>query len=335
MNQANAFAFSRAGLLGNPSDGYGGKALAVSLANFRVCTTLEAARELRFVPGPSDLQHFPSLAEALREISSGGCDDGLRLLRAAVSRFAGFAPEACDHVPGDARMRFEMRYETDVPRQVGLAGSSAIVVSALRALARWFDVPVPPFELAELALAAEVEDLGIAAGPMDRVIQAYEGLVVMDLAEPRSAASYRSLDVELLPPMFLAWDPRTGSFSGRPHADLRSRWLAGDADVLGAIQQFRDLVDEGVASLERGDHEAFRTLMNRNFDLRATIFSVTTRDRQMVEIARAHAGAAKQCGSGGAVIGMPAPGQPSTALERAYRDAGFEFAEAQFQAVAE
>ena len=78
-------------------------------------------------------------------------------------------------------------FESDIPLQVGLAGSSAIVVAALRVLCRWWRVELPPDELAELALRAESELLGIAAGPQDRVVQSYQGLLDMDFAPPRSA----------------------------------------------------------------------------------------------------------------------------------------------------
>lgn len=331
MQPANGFARCRAGLLGNPSDGYGGKAIAVALENFGARVTLEPADALRLVPGPSDLLHFSDLREAVAALAGAGCDDGLRLLRAALKRFALAVPAVFDVSPGDPRLRFAMRYETTVPRQVGLAGSSAIVVAALRALAAWFEVEIPPSQLAELALAAEIEDLGIAAGAMDRVIQAYGGLVAMDLAEPRTEASYVRLDPRSLPPMFLAWDPDVGKSSGRAHAVLRARYLAGDPEVLRVIDEFRALVDEGVASLEAGDHDLFRRLMNRNFDLRQAIFPVTPRDRRMVEIARAVGGAAKQCGSGGAVIGMPPAGGAPSDLAAAYRGAGCAFAEAQFE----
>jgi len=331
MHLATGHAWCRAGLLGNPSDAYGGKALAVTLGNFGARVTLEASDTFRLLPGPSDLHRFADLPEACRELGRAGCDDGLRLLRASIARFAAHAPAVLARPAEDPLLRFTMRYETTVPRQVGLAGSSAIVVAALRALAVWFGVEIPPAELAELALAAEVDDLGIAAGPMDRVVQAYEGLVAMDLEEPRTAASYAQLDARRLPEMFLAWDPGRGVPSGRAHGVLRARWLAGDADLLRAVEQLRRLVDEGVARLETGDASGLRALMNRNFDLRASIFPVSPVDRRMVEIARAHGGAAKQCGSGGAVIGMPAAGRAPAHLADAYRSAGFAFAEASFR----
>ena len=38
---------------------------------------------------------------------------------------------------------FSIRYESNIPRQVGLAGSSAIIVATLRCLMEFYDVAVP------------------------------------------------------------------------------------------------------------------------------------------------------------------------------------------------
>ncbi len=152
--------------------------------------------------------------------------------------------------------------------------------------------------------------------------------MLMDLKEPRGSASYRRLDPATLPPLFVAWDPRGGESSGRAHGALRARWLAGDPEVLRAVEAFRALVDEGVACLEDGNHDGFRDLMTRNFEMRTTIFDVSARDRALVSVAREKEGAAKLCGSGGAVVGMPGPGDPVQRLadlETGYREAGFRF----------
>jgi len=139
---------ARAGLLGNPGDAYGGKAIGLAVRNFRACVTIAPADRLTLRPGPSDRLDFPGLREACGTLRRTGCEDGMRLLRAALSRFSGQFPELLALPDDDPRVRFEMRYETDVPRQVGLAGSSAIITAALRALARWFGVEIAPALLA-------------------------------------------------------------------------------------------------------------------------------------------------------------------------------------------
>lgn len=323
MEPVIARAHSRAGVLGNPSDGYGGKAIAVSLYNFGATVRIDPADRFRIVPGRGDAIEFPSFREASDFYLDVGCDDGLRLIRAAVARFRAHAATLDEVAAADARLRMSVSYETTIPRQVGLAGSSAIIIAALRALASWFRVDIPRFELAELALRAEVEDLGHAAGSMDRVIQAYEGFMVMDLREPRTEDRYAQLDTALLPPMFVAWDPQGAEDSGRAHGDLRARWLAGDPDVLATIDEFRELVDRGVGCLKNGDLGGFRTLVDRNFELRTRIFPVGSRDHDMVAIARQSGAAAKLCGSGGAILGVPAKATDLAAIARAFQGQGF------------
>lgn len=328
MQPLLATAFSRVGLLGNPSDGYGGKAIALAVADFRARVGVAPAERFELIPGTSDGLAFGSVREAVDAFAATGCDDGLRLMRASLRRFALAWPGLAALHDDDPRLRFTLRYETDIPRQVGLAGSSAIVTATLRALCGWFGVELEPARLAEVALAAELDELGIAAGAMDRVVQAHGGLMVMDLAEPRGPASYERLDPAVLPPLFLAWDPRGGESSGRAHGTLRARWLAADPDVLRVIGELRALVDAGVACLRAGDRGGFRDLVRRNFELRTSIFDVAERDRRMVAIAARQEAAAKLCGSGGAVVGTPGPGDAEARLEglaASYREAGFEF----------
>lgn len=323
MRRVTGRAFARAGLLGNPSDGYGGKAIAMVLENFRAQASIEPCDHFELVADDTHRLVLPTLGDVTGPFSHRDGDGGLRLMRAAVRRFLVHAPHLAASADADPRARFSVRFETDIPRQVGLSGSSAIVIAVMRALMAWYEQPVAPAELAELALAAEVEDLGLAGGAMDRVIQTYEGVVVMDLREPRTAASYASIDPELLPPLFVAFDPRGGEPSGHAHGALRARWDAGDEDLRRIMAEFRSLVDAGAAALEQGDFGTFAELMNRNFELRSSFFPISERDREMVAIARRLAASGKLCGSGGAIVGQLRDAADIGRLQEAYDDAGF------------
>ena len=147
----------------------------------------------------------------------------------------------------------------------------------------------------------------------------------MNFKEPRSAASYRRLDAEQLPPLFIAYDPLGGESSGRAHGDLRARLDAGDRHAIETIQTFPKLVDEGLSCLERADFERFRALVDRNFDTRDEIFWIGPRDRKMVALGRAAGAACKLCGSGGAIVGVPSDAGDLEGLALKYRDAGFAF----------
>ncbi len=325
MESVTSTAYARTGLLGNPSDGYGGKAIGLCLADLHAEVHIEAAE--RFHVGNSDgtWRPFPSLGVAREELGSETLDEGAALLLAALNRFCLDHPEIGERDPGDPALGFSIRFATNIPRQVGLAGSSAIVIAALRSLARWFEADIPADRLAKLALLAETEDLNIAAGPMDRIVQAHEGLLAMDLAEPGDVSTYWSLDPTTLPPLFLAWDPQGGKPSGDAHADLKQRWRARDPQVMATIEAFRELVDEGLACLERGDHAMFCEAMNRNLALRLSIFSVSPSDLEMAKIANQCGASAKLSGSGGAVVGAMTGDGDFAQLEEAYRAAGYAF----------
>ncbi|HTO55266.1 MAG TPA: GHMP kinase [Myxococcota bacterium] len=323
MSGVRREAYARAGLLGNPSDLFEGRAIALALANFRATVTIEPAARLELVPGADDRIAYPSLREAAEMLDAYGCEDGIRLLRAALRKAVALRGGLGDLSPDDARLRFRMAYTTDIPRQVGLAGSSAIVTAALRALCDWLGHTLEPPELAEAALACETEELGITAGPMDRVAQAYEGLVAMDFRPPRGPASYRRLDPSRLPPLFLAWNPRGGTPSRVQHSDVRGRWLRGDTEVRRLVGDLVALAAKGEKVIESGDATELAALFDENFELRARVYPVSDVDRALVSIARARGAGAKLCGSGGAVIGGLRDPRAWPSLSRDYAAAGW------------
>jgi glucuronokinase len=64
--------------------------------------------------------------------------------------------------------------------------------------------------------------------------------------------------------------------------------------------------------------------MDENFDLRASIYPITERNRQMVQIGRSMGAHVKFSGSGGAVIGVMEDEDRYPAIEKAYVSAGFK-----------
>ena len=310
-------AYARAGILGNPSDGYGGKALACVVRNFSSRVVVEPS-DTWAITANGVATEISGIGTALDATVPKECEGLTRLVFAASRRFV-YEYRAAAKVDRP----FTLSCQTDIPRQVGLAGSSAVIIATMLALATRFAVTVPPFKLAEMALPTEVQDLDIAAGPMDRVIQSYEGVVEMDLAPPRAESKYRRVDPQLLPPMIVAWDAAGGASSGVAHGDLRARWRRGEQLVLDTMNELRDVVDRGMAALEANDRKEFCELVDHNFALRCRVFQVSDRDRQMVELARAAGAACKLCGSGGAVLAVPRRGADLQPLERAFAAAGY------------
>ena len=318
MTPVRRTACARAGLLGNPSDQYAGRAIALTLADFEAAVTIAPSDRFEIA---HDETIAVDLREAVERLAREGCYGGVRLLQATLLRFSRVSAAFRALPAGDARLRFRISYQSTVPRQVGLSGSSAIVIAGLRALSAWFDDPLDPDVVAETALAAEIEELGIQAGPMDRVIQAHGGVLFMDFAEPRKP--WVRLDPALLPPLFVAWDPEPGRESGAAHGEMRARWLRGEPEVREAMRVFPQLADEGLRCLEAGDFRGLIELLDRNFDTRAAIYTLAASDLDMVRIGREHGAGVKLCGSGGSVIGVLADESARSKLERAYAEAGY------------
>ncbi|CAN5347249.1 hypothetical protein BH23BAC1_BH23BAC1_08290 [soil metagenome] len=167
-------AYARAGLLGNPSDGYFGKTISITVKNFGAHISLYQTPELRIETQEQDLNVFRNIFHLREAVSLTGYYGGSRLIKAAIKKFCEF----CEL--NDLKIinkNFTIRYRSSIPRQVGLAGSSAIIIATMRALMQFYQVQIPLEILPNLVLSAERDELGINTGLQDRVIQSYEWCV--------------------------------------------------------------------------------------------------------------------------------------------------------------
>lgn len=320
-------AFARAGLIGNPSDGYYGKTISIILRNFSARVALYESPRLEIRPQQCDRLTYSSLADLIRDVQQHGYYGGVRLIKAAIKRFADYCREQGRDLPP---RHFTIEYETDIPVRVGLAGSSAIVTATIRALMAFYNIQIPKPILPNLILSVELDELGIAAGLQDRVIQVYEGVVFMDfdkkLMDSQGHGRYEELNPKLLPPLFVAYHDRLAEGTEVTHNDLRSRYLRGEKVVLDAIARWAELAQQArdLIVARRGDE--IGPLMNENFDIRASIMKISEGNRRLVQIGRNLGAAVKFAGSGGAVIGCY-DGDPERRerLRQAYEQFGAKF----------
>jgi len=304
--------FARAGLLGNPSDGYGGKAIAFSVRNFLATVRIRPSKKIEIVPSPNEANtSAESIADLVANLQNYGYYGGTRLLKAAIQRFFMF----CQSEPSgrfDLHNRnFVIDYQTNIPRSVGLAGSSAIITAALKSLVRFYQLDVPAAVLATLALEAERDLLGIPAGLMDRAIQMLEGIVFMDFSSDGMTevqgvpvGDYHSLPIgDGESSLFLAWADQAAEPTEVLHNRLKERFQQGDKVVCLAMQRFAEIAAEGRKAWQEKDLATLGSLIDENFDLRASICQLPRLHEHMVRVARQSGGTAKFCGSGGAIVG--------------------------------
>jgi glucuronokinase len=292
-------------LLGNPSDQYFGKIIAISVKNFSARVILDESPDLRIEIAVNDAEVYRDDREFVERLNLYGYYGGTRLVKAAVKTFF-------DHCRSQnisiQPKNFTLRYDSDIPRQVGLGGSSAIIVATMRALTAFYSVSIPDEILPTLVLHAELKELGINAGYMDRVIQVYEGCVYMNLdrnlIEGRGFGEYERLDATLLPPFYLAYRPDLGKVSGAVHNMLRTAYDRGDKKVIQTVREITVLAEEGRKDYERRDFSRWPALMDRNFDLRSRIMTINPSNMEMIRTARRCGASANFAGSGGSLVGI-------------------------------
>jgi glucuronokinase len=297
-------AYPRAGFVGNPSDGYNGKTISFTFDNFYAETVMYEAPYIELLPNRRDRSIYASLDDLEQNVREVGYYGGIRLLQAALKRFHEYC-RVHDIEIGDRG--FALRYFSDIPRHVGMAGSSAIITACFRGLMKFYGIEIPRPELAGIVLSVETEELGIAAGLQDRVAQVYQGLTYMDFdkatMDAQGYGDYSPLDPTLLPNIYIAYKRELGEGSEVFHNNIRARFDAGEKLVVDAMHSWARLTDQVRDALLEGRKDDVGALLDANFDLRRSIYAIHPDNIQMVETARSVGASAKFTGSGGAIVG--------------------------------
>lgn len=348
-------ALPRVGLLGNPSDGYGGRCVAFAIQSEGYAEVVATPSEyFAVVPNPRHEmpQQYESLTTCAKYIADHGIHYGAsQLVLAGVSMFV----DAHMQQRWKASDRFDLEdlppavplmanchltYSTTIPTRLGLSGSSALVLATIRALARFHNTSLERMDediatWPQRVLRAETELLGITAGLMDRVAQVYEGCTYMDFSVEGKTRVER-LDERLLPKLWLAYSSsgRVGDCSGGVHNDLRERYESGDKAVIASIDHLAHLAGEGKLAIQAGTlegHDKLASLMHTNWEIRKQLMGpagISESNLLLVATAQRAGFVAKQTGSGGAIVCIPSPARDLSEKEVAaasqiFDEAGF------------
>ncbi len=299
-------AYPRAALVGNPSDGYHGKTIAFVFRNYAAEVQLYETPELELLPAQRDNNVFSDLDALSSDVELYGYYGGIRLLKAAVKKFNEYCHR--NDLPLEKK-NFTMRYSSTIPNRLGLAGSSAIITAAMRAMLEFYRIRIKPAELANIVLSTETDELGIPAGLQDRVAQAYNTPVYMDFDREYMAKNGigRYVPIELPKELNLYVAYRTDLAEGSEvlHSRLREDFESGVPRVVNAMREWAELTEQVRTALGARQLDIIPALLDRNFDLRCEICNraISSKNRQMVDLARSVGASAKFTGSGGAIIG--------------------------------
>lgn len=313
---------ARAGVAGNPSDALGGAALAVPVTQLRARVEVRssAAMTIRAAVPAAPLRSVSSLVSAVGRYGHEGAE---RLVTAALVRLVAHLRETGQHVDDTP---LDIAWCTDVPRSVGLAGSSALAIATIRALADRWGAALAPELVAALAFEAENVELGVAAGWMDRAVQAHDAPVLVETDRfhdvggrllPSIAPVAVGADLELV----VAWDPAGAAPSGRLHGSLRERAAAGDPEVAAGVERLVVAAHAAAGALGAGDPAALASAVDASCDARAALGALDAATGALVARARSAGGSATSAGSGGAVLVAPRDA-PAEAIRSAFDSAG-------------
>lgn len=299
------YAYARAGFLGNPSDGYYGKTIALLVRNFRARVLLYPSGKLEIRPSKADIPVFENLDDLYQTTRWRGYYGGIRIIQALIVRFLDYCKEQGVELPD---RNFTLEYESTVPLRLGMGGSSAIITAALRALCQYYQLDLPLPIQAKLALETETLELGVSAGLQDRVIQAYEGVVYMDfdksLMKERGYGAYENIELNLMKDVYVAYRRSLSEGTEVFHNNIRERWNLGEPAVVNAMGEWAGYAEQGRAAILNGDRNKLHQLINANYDLRAGLYTISLGNQEMIAAARRVGASSNFAGSGGAVVGL-------------------------------
>ena len=290
--KVSANAPGRCGIIGNPTDIYGGRVLSCSVPARATCTlTLGEETSL-----PEDL----------------------RLWDAAVARF-----------PIEGPVRVE--WSTQIPRSSGVSGSTALLAATmacvLRVTGNELDLASAGglADFAELVRDVERNEAAIMCGYQDAYMVVHGGLQFLDFAgkHPVTPGPHGRLRAIASPLPFLLITTGVERLSGSVHGPMAQRWMDGEQLVVDAMASITELADVGLAALLKGDWVALGEAMDENHRLIAELGGSGEPIDLLISQCKAHGAiSAKLAGAGlgGTVIALT---ENADALEAGLRGDGY------------
>jgi galactokinase/mevalonate kinase-like predicted kinase len=302
----------RAGIIGNPTDMYGGSVLSCSMA-MRARVSVMQAAELILETG----EEACKITGAVDLYPRGDRFDIAR----AVLDYLRLPPLAC-----------RVRYDSEIPLQSGMAGSTALVVALLYALRLWQGEKSNRYHLAEQARYVELNNLKVVCGYQDAYMCTFGGLNYLDF---RGKQFYRRAEAELFATVeplapYVSDLPFVLGFTGVQHASsavhrpLRERWLDGESVVVEGYRRITEIARTGKKALILQDWEQLGRLMNENHAVQRDLGgSGESNERLIASALKAGALGAKLAGAGdgGTIIALW-PWADATPRQEALYEAG-------------
>jgi galactokinase/mevalonate kinase-like predicted kinase len=303
----------RCGVLGNPTDMYGGSVISCSTKERARCE-IQDADALIVEADNGEQQTITSVGD----LEPRG--DRLDLAKAVLKGLE-ITPET---------HRFHLKTATEIPMQAGLAGSTALVGAVFGAVAKQIGLNLHKHAVAEAIRRIEYEVMGVVCGFQDQYMAVFGGVNYMDFRDKGSHIApneqpYATIEplagsIPTLPIVLAHTGVR--HHSGTVHKSVRQRWLEGDPEARAGYDRIPQLARWGKKSLIKGDWEAIAAAMNENQKIQHDLGASGEACDRLIEIALANgaiAGKLAGAGHGGTILALTF--EPERTIQ-ALKDAG-------------
>jgi galactokinase/mevalonate kinase-like predicted kinase len=278
----------RAGIIGNPTDGYGGSMIACSVKN-KAVATIEKHNELlvenefgrKVLRWENDFENKGDYFDIFRSV--------LRYLKAYD-------------------LKAKITTYSNIPVQAGLAGSTSILSSLLSAVLVYMGKEVNRYQLAEINRDIELNYLKCQCGYQDAYMTTFGGLNYLDFRgkeyykhwEREQYATVENLSqfVDEMP--FVVAHTGIKHNSGNFHTPLRERWLEKEPAVVNGYKEIMNIAREGKRAILDKNWDELAYQMNKNHEIQDSLADSGEQNNYMIKVAKKNGGlAAKLAGAGG------------------------------------
>ncbi|MBC7286662.1 MAG: hypothetical protein H5T86_01180 [Armatimonadetes bacterium] len=297
----------RGGIIGNPSDMYGGTVVS--------CTIPERA-EAVVAPSPKLTFDIYGHYQVIQSEADLEFSEELHFLNVgkAVWRYLRRS-EFVERGLLDPNATFMVRAQSNIPLRAGCAGSTAMLMCVLAGILEHFNITITRYELAELARRIERHELGVQCGFQDQYMIAFGGINCVDLRDKQNGDGRRDEPFATVEPLqdyvdelpFILANTGIQRCSGDFHAEPRRKWEEGDPRRRKGFERLGELGRLGKKALLLKDWDWLGELMNENYEIVEDLIGCGEANTRLIKAALRHgAKGAKLSGAGrgGTIIAL-------------------------------
>ena len=302
----HASAPGRVGIIGNPSDIYGGTVISSAIGERAEVFIKEADGVILDIGG-----HVTRI-RSRDDLVFGDTLPYLDIAKAVWKYLTGDDNRYMQDLEIDPAGGFHLRTQTTVPMRAGCGGSTALLAAILAGILAHFGIRPTRYHIAEMARHIERVVLGVDCGFQDQYMVVFGGINCVDCRGKewgweRDDAPYATVEPlaetlgnSAVMPFVLANTGKRQGTSGTYHGPPRQRWENGESKMVDGIARIAELARLGKRALIEQDWHTMGQLMNENCAISTELFGISEVNDELIQAALKHGAlGAKLAGAGG------------------------------------